>query len=681
MRATPKGLVVAFALVVIILLSVPPGIGGALSMGSGGKIDVFTQKEPYCGKGSNVSSDAFALGELVQVFALVTYNGYPAQGIPATFEAVGPDSPDGRIVFFRSGFTDENGMVMMDFRLPYVNVSTFGWWTIYGNAQIGESILTDMVSFRVGWIVEIVTIRTVDEHHRYQGNFTPNSFVGTELVLRSIAFVEKRVTLTIMIRDEHGTCIDSTEVDDFAVPPNGVLVCSRSSLFIPESTFLGDAHAYASAYTAPPAFGGMPYCPEVSTSFLIISGDVAILSVQPSSRLAYDGAAVDVDVDVRNEGWRTASFNVRAYCNNTLIGTIPVLELAPFSDISLQFVWNTSGVQDGFYLLSAVADIVPGETDLSDNAFVDGLVEVRSKPVLPSTFHDNAVLSVRPSSLLAYVDDVIEIHVIIKNNGNYTESFNVTAFYGSSVIAVQLVEGLGSGLQMVVVFDWDTKGVVAGNYTISARASNVAGEKNLDNNLYVDGLVQVKARTPATSVHDVAVTSVVPLSRFVYIVDYLDVNVTIWNKGTEAESFDVVLYYDERSVAGVLHVEGLVPGAERTMVFHWQTSGVSAGNHTLSANAEPVQGETLVGDNTFVDGEVRFGVAPGGLFMPDWLYWLLLLLLLLLLMLLLLLWYYRKRKESKSSFYAGWTAWYYGYDPRVKSCKTQAVTDFLAEKR
>jgi H+/Cl- antiporter ClcA len=155
----------------------------------------------------------------------------------------------------------------------------------------------------------------------------------------------------------------------------------------------------------------------------------------------------------------------------------------------------------------------------------------------------------------------------------------------------------------------------------------------------------------------------------VYIGNYLDVNVTVRNKGTEVESFDVVLYYDESIVAGVLHVDGLVASAERMVVFHWQTNGVSAGNHTLIANAKPVHGETIVGDNTLVDGQVEFGVAPGGLCVPDWLYWFLLLLLLLLLMLLLLLWYYRKRKEDKASFYAGWTAWYYGYDPRVKPRK------------
>jgi hypothetical protein len=99
----------------------------------------------------------------------------------------------------------------------------------------------------------------------------------------------------------------------------------------------------------------------------------------------------------------------------------------------------------------------------------------------------------------------------------------------------------------------------------------------------------------------------------------------------------------------------------------WNTKDVPVGDYILSAYAEPVSGEELTTDNLFVDGSVEFATALSGLFVPDWLYWFLLIVLLILLLALLLLWFYRRRKESKSSFYSGWTAWYYCYDPRRKT--------------
>jgi hypothetical protein len=492
MRTTPRGLPVALALMIILSVSALSSLRLAFSTSPGGEIDVFTQREPYGGRGPNASSDAFGPGKMVQVFALVTYNENPAQGIPVAFEILGPDNPSGRIVFFRSGFTNENGTVAIDFRLSYLNESTFGDWVVYGSAEIGELTVSDMVSFEVGWIVEIVSIRTVDEHHQYRNNFTRGDFVGIELALRSIAMVQKEATLTVMIYDALDMCVNTTEISDVVVPPNGVLVYLYTSLYIPKTAFAGDAYAYASAYPFSPNLSGVPYCPDVSTHFLIITRDVAIISVLPSSWFVYAGEIVNVDVSVRNKGWEAASFNVRAYYNSTLIGEVPVSSLEPFTGTTLHFVWNTGGVQEGIYLISAIADPVPGETELSDNNLNDGFVEVRPKPGPPSNlFHDVAVLNVYPSSYSAYIGEVVEITVVVMNQGDYTESFNVTVSTGSLALVTSPVQGLASGAQGTLVFRWDTSHVSEGDYTLSALASYVPDEVDYRNNRYVDGTVRI----------------------------------------------------------------------------------------------------------------------------------------------------------------------------------------------
>lgn len=789
MKTRLKKLAVALVLVAVLLSAVLTGLSVASVEPDSARVDVFTQREPYSGRGVDRPSDAFGPEDFVILHGLVTYNDAPVDCILVAFNVRVPSGAH----FTISARTNASGMATVSFTVltPPTNVSesdVFGVWFVLGNVLMDGDVFQDTLTFKVDWIVKLLSVRTIDENLTYRDSFGKGSDIGLEITLRSIAMTVKNATVAFVIEDELGVPVNFSIIRNLAVSPNEKVVHMYCMSTLPKWAVIGNAIVFVSALTDLVASNGVAYCPSISTGFLIgyveplvihyhdasvvavvasadlieigqslslktlvsnqgttaqnftvstyldntllgtfdvknllpystatfnlnvktslltvgnhtvsahipvvvdeadltdndFTGivevrpkptvkihDVAVTGIKLSNSNVFIGETEQINVTVVNKGTETETFGVSVYCNSSLVQTRLINDLPPSAQATLVYSWNTTAVEEGNYQISASAPLAT-DANPADNTFVNGFVQVRTRPpILP--VHDVAIFAVHPTESIVIVGDNVEILVVAENLGEVAESFNVAAFGNSSVVGVKVVEGLGSGLQTVVIFEWDTEGVVAGNYTVSARASNVTGEKNHDNNLYVDGLVQVKARTPVTPVHDVAVTRVVPLSRFVYIGDYLDVNVTVRNKGTEAESFDVVLYYDERSVAGVLHVDGLVAGAERTVVFHWQTNGVSVGNHTLSANSKPVQGETLVGDNTFVDGQVKFGVAPGGLFVPDWLYWFLLLLLLLLLMLLLLLSYYRKRKENKASFYAGWTAWYYGYDPRAKPRKT-----------
>jgi hypothetical protein len=52
-------------------------------------------------------------------------------------------------------------------------------------------------------------------------------------------------------------------------------------------------------------------------------------------------------------------------------------------------------------------------------------------------------------------------------------------------------------------------------------------------------------------------------------------------------------------------VIGLAPGAETTLVFTWDTTGVPANNYTIRAEATTVPYETSVLDNVLIDGSVE----------------------------------------------------------------------------
>ncbi|MBS7620639.1 hypothetical protein KEJ32_00705, partial [Candidatus Bathyarchaeota archaeon] len=61
--------------------------GAYFTLGSSGRsIDLFTQKEPFSGKGLNEPSDSFQPQEEVILYALVTYNNYPVQNKLVAFQ-------------------------------------------------------------------------------------------------------------------------------------------------------------------------------------------------------------------------------------------------------------------------------------------------------------------------------------------------------------------------------------------------------------------------------------------------------------------------------------------------------------------------------------------------------------------------------------------------------------------
>jgi hypothetical protein len=619
----------------------------------GARLDLYTQKQPYSGMGVNVTSDAFGLGEEVQVFALATYNDYPVQGILVAFGIFGASNPVSNVTFTRSALTDRDGVANITFRISYDTQTMFGNWTVIGNAQMADITVQDFLFFRVGWIVKITSIETVNTDCIPQQNFTQASVLGVKLQVSNIAFVERTTTVSLAVNDSMGIRINATEINNVVVPPNETVLLLDEFLYIPESAYIGRAAISASVLTKPVEQGGVPYSPEVLAFFNIIIRDIGILSVTPDILNVYAGQSVNIDVVVRNKGMQTETFNTSAYYNHTLIGVMPVNDLSSSSQTTIRFTWNTSDVIAGTYLISADAGPVPGEIALSDNVFNDGYVEVN--PII----YDIAIINVTASSYSIAHGDIVYIDVVAENLGTLPESFNVTAFYDSSPISVISISSLPSGQQQLLTFHWDTHGLQLGSYTLSARASEIPGETNVANNYFEDGVVEINA--PAT--HDIAVTDVHPSSTLVFIGETVHVMVVVTNLGSATESFNVTAYYDSVAIASQQVVD-FGPGSNRSLEFEWNTAGLASGNYHMSASATVLSGETNTSNNLYDDGVVQLILGPGMLwFGLEWWQLFLLLLLILVIIILILFLYRRRRKEeerSETSFKTGFVAWYYG---------------------
>jgi len=110
--------------------------------------------------------------------------------------------------------------------------------------------------------------------------------------------------------------------------------------------------------------------------------------------------------------------------------------------------------------------------------------------VTPAPIHDVAIIGV--SLFRTVVGEGIstaftEIYVTAENQGNLTETFDVTVYYDSKVIVTQTDVTLDAGCNVTLTFIWYTAYVKKGHYTIKAVATVVPGELDTADNTFVNG--------------------------------------------------------------------------------------------------------------------------------------------------------------------------------------------------
>jgi hypothetical protein len=96
--------------------------------------------------------------------------------------------------------------------------------------------------------------------------------------------------------------------------------------------------------------------------------------------------------------------------------------------------------------------------------------------------------------------------------------------------------------------------------------------------------------------HELAVTAITPEPTAVYRGWTMVINVTVENKGTNPEDFNVTAYYNT-TLIGMQNVTALPASSSIVLTFDWLTTGVAYSNYTIRANATILAGETNTTDN------------------------------------------------------------------------------------
>lgn len=83
-----------------------------------------------------------------------------------------------------------------------------------------------------------------------------------------IAFASKIATFTLAVYDECDVLIGHVVLHGWLISP-GTTEIFMTDLQIPKWAYVGIGTVYANACTALPQLCGTPYCPEISTTFVI----------------------------------------------------------------------------------------------------------------------------------------------------------------------------------------------------------------------------------------------------------------------------------------------------------------------------------------------------------------------------------------------------------------------------
>jgi len=171
--------------------------------------------------------------------------------------------------------------------------------------------------------------------------------------------------------------------------------------------------------------------------------------------------------------------------------------------------------------------------------------------------HDVAVISVTPDPAWVEVGELLNITVVVENQGAESETFNVTAYHDTTAIETQNVTNLASGTNTTLTFNWNTTDLFynlvwhPGTYTVNATASTVPGETDTEDNTLVS-LTRVRvSRYPYVAVvpHCTVDPALTPDQNYT-------VSIRTDYNGTDIWSWQLTLSYDPNVLKGIKVVNG-----------------------------------------------------------------------------------------------------------------------------
>ena len=172
------------------------------------------------------------------------------------------------------------------------------------------------------------------------------------------------------------------------------------------------------------------------------------------------------------------SIPVDLYVDSVKVASSIVPAIPAFSSQMINLTWKAVGGSHSIMIKVNDAQAIP-EADFSNN---------QAQTSMTVLVDDVAIANVTYAKNVVVQGFSFNVSVTVANDGDFTETFNVTVYANATIIASQNVT-LSTGDSTTVTFTCNTTGLAKGNYTISAYATPVQGETDTADNMFSDGWV------------------------------------------------------------------------------------------------------------------------------------------------------------------------------------------------
>jgi PKD repeat protein len=298
-----------------------------------------------------------------------------------------------------------------------------------------------------------------------------------------------------------------------------------------------------------------------------------------------NGTAYTVNTTVTNTGVNDAgSFVAKLYDNNAQVGKIVVSGLTSGASTILNFNWTPTTVGD--HVLSVIADVNKqiNETNRNNSQITQTVSIIASN--LPELVTSNLQLPTNPVNATSYI-----VNVTVSNTGLGDAGSFIVKLYDNNVqIAKTTINGLASGANTILNFNWTPNTVGSHTLSVIADPNKQINEANRNNNQ-----ITQNTTTTASTLPDLTATNLQLPANPVVGTTYT-INVTIANTGaSDITSNFAVKLYDNNTQIQKITVTSLAAGASTILSFNWTPT--TTGTHNLSVIADANKQLTEVIEN------------------------------------------------------------------------------------
>ena len=241
--------------------------------------------------------------------------------------------------------------------------------------------------------------------------------------------------------------------------------------------------------------------------------NIAVIEVTTNASVVNAGQPVEINVTVANAGTvNTSVVATTAYFNGHLLSSLWwehtrwLFNFPNGTSRILTYTWDTAGVEDGSYIVSANASLIQYDVAPDDNMGAStGQVTINPSMIR----QDLAITQVTSWKTTVGQGYGARIEVTVLNEGEISLGCSVAVCANATLIGTKEVMLLAPGQSMLVNFTWNTEGWDMGNYRLCSTVYTSPNETDTTDNTYVDGWILVTIPGDVDGDYDVDIFDIV----------------------------------------------------------------------------------------------------------------------------------------------------------------------------